>query len=213
MILSISGEKGGSGKTTLACNLAIWATKRGHDVLVVDSDTQTSASRFFDRREQRGLSKVPCIQKTGDLYSTLRDLNNRFEVVIVDVGGRDSRELRTAMLAADVMVAPYQASQLDLETLPYFEEVIEGALAINPNMKSMGVITRSPNYPSQRELMDARRAITQLKWIAPLNQVIKDRKIYRDAFIEGKGVIEMANHKARAEIELLGQEILQRIAQ
>ena len=37
--------------------------------------------------------------------------------------------------------------------------------------------------------------------------VVRDRKVYRDALLEGKGVIEMTNSAAKAEIQLLAQEI------
>ena len=42
MIILIGGEKGGTGKTTLATNLATMHALNGKDVLLVDTDKQFS---------------------------------------------------------------------------------------------------------------------------------------------------------------------------
>jgi chromosome partitioning protein len=39
--------------------------------------------------------------------------------------------------------------------------------------------------------------------------IIRERKVYRDAIVEGKGVLEMANPKANNEIKSLVEEVLQ----
>lgn len=38
MIVLFGGEKGGTGKSTLATNLAVWLARQGRDVLLVDTD-------------------------------------------------------------------------------------------------------------------------------------------------------------------------------
>ena len=46
MIVVVGGIKGGSGKTTVATNLAVLRASGGHDVLLVDADDQETASDF-----------------------------------------------------------------------------------------------------------------------------------------------------------------------
>ena len=46
MILTVGGIKGGSGKTTVATNLACIAAAQNADVLLVDADDQETASDF-----------------------------------------------------------------------------------------------------------------------------------------------------------------------
>lgn len=41
-----------------------------------------------------------------------------------------------------------------------------------------------------------------------LSTVIRDRKIYRDGMSEGKGVVEMNNSKAKAELQYLVKELI-----
>ena len=56
MIIIAGGIKGGSGKTTVATNLAVIRAGEGHDVLLVDADDQETATDFTNlRNEQEGM--------------------------------------------------------------------------------------------------------------------------------------------------------------
>jgi len=74
------------------------------------------------------LAKVHCVQKYENIRDTLIDLDKRYGFVIVDAAGRDSRELRTGMLAAHVSDSTVQTSQPDLDTLPKMQEIITQAI-------------------------------------------------------------------------------------
>jgi ABC-type Na+ transport system ATPase subunit NatA len=50
MIVAVLGEKGGTGKTTLATNLAGMRAAEGRDVLIIDADRQGSASYWAEKR-------------------------------------------------------------------------------------------------------------------------------------------------------------------
>ena len=92
MILLIAAEKGGVGKSTLATNLAVHLAHKGVDVVLLDTDGQATAARFAERRDGAAITPaVPCVQRTGEVASTLRELARRYQVVVVDAGGRDSR--------------------------------------------------------------------------------------------------------------------------
>lgn len=52
MILVCGGIKGGSGKTTMATNLAAMRAGAGKDVLLVDADEQESATIFTAIRKR-----------------------------------------------------------------------------------------------------------------------------------------------------------------
>jgi chromosome partitioning protein len=101
-IILIGGEKGGTGKTTLAVNLAALRALKGRDVLVMDTDIQASASDWAQTRDETAVTpRVACIQKFGKgLQTEAHDLAKRYQDLIIDAGGRDSLELRAALVVA-----------------------------------------------------------------------------------------------------------------
>lgn len=207
MIVLVGGEKGGAGKSTLASNLAVVMASRGVDVMLLDADPQGTASKWIARRNEAGLPVIHNAQKTGEVLATAKDLARRYELVIIDAGGRDSKELRSAMVAADMMVMPLQASIADLETLERMSEVIRMVRSINSGLAVKAVVTRAPTNPSITEVAEAREMLAEFPEIELARGIIRDRKIYRDALLEGRGVVEMDNGKARAEVQLLVDEL------
>ena len=209
MIILIGSQKGGCGKSTTAVNISAELAGRGHDVVIVDADRQcTSANWAMDRIENPVLAKVHCVQKYENIRDTLLDLDKRYEYVIVDAAGRDSRELRTGMTAAHILIVPFRPSQPDLDTLPNMQEIIIQAKDLNPDLKVYGLITMAPTNPIIHEEADARECLIDYPEIKLLSTMIRDRKVYRDAMSDGLSVVEMDNPKANAEIKKLIEEIL-----
>jgi len=125
MIILIGSQKGGCGKSTTAVNISAELAGKAHDVILVDADRQSTANNWaMDRAENKDLPEVHCIQKYENIRNTLVDLDTRYEYVIVDAAGRDSRELRTGMTAANILIVPFRPSQPDLDTLPNMQEII-----------------------------------------------------------------------------------------
>ena len=116
MIILIGGEKGGTGKTTLATNMAAMRALAGRDVLLIDTDPQGSANYWAQNRDEEEISpRVACVQKFGKgLPAEVKDLAVRYQDIIIDAGGRDSVELRSAMVIADQAYIPIQPSQFDI---------------------------------------------------------------------------------------------------
>lgn len=207
-IVLIGGEKGGTGKSTVATNLAVYLVHEGFDVILLDCDPQPSSSRWIARRNAGEYKEVHSAQKLKDVYKTAIDLSNRYEFVIIDAGGRDSMELRTAMVAADYLYVPIRASQYDLETLTTVNTLVAQARAMNPGLVVRTLLCMAPTNERIREVEDARELMQEFPDLPLSGCVIRDRKAYRDAALLGCGVMELKNAAAKAEIQLLGQEIL-----
>lgn len=210
MIVLVAAEKGGVGKSTIASNLAVYLAHKGVDVVLLDTDAQATCARFVERRDDGNRQPtVPCVQRTGEVSTTLRDLVRRYQVVVVDAGGRDTLEMRSVMKVADLLLTPIRASQADLETLPKLNELIGLARGENPNLKASAVLSMAPTNPTIREVEDARDLFAQFDQLELADTIIRDRKVYRDALLSGHGVVELDNALARAEIQLLGQEFFE----
>lgn len=205
----VGSQKGGCGKSTVAVNICTALVINGRDVVLVDADRQSTASNWvMDRTANKALPIVHCIQKYENIRNTLLDLDKRYEYIIVDAAGHDSRELRTGMTAAHVMLLPFSPSQPDLDTLPSLQEIITQARDLNSKLIVYALLTMGPTNPVVHETDEAREYLKDYPKIRLLTTVVRDRKVYRDAMSGGMGVIEMSNRKASEEIKSLTRELL-----
>ena len=205
MIILIGGEKGGTGKTTVATNLAAIRASRGHDVLLVDTDKQGSASAWSDIRDiKKNDIRVPNIQKFGvNLTADIKDLQDRYEDIIIDAGGRDSIELRAAMTIADKMFVPVQASQFDIWTLSIINDLVIQARGFNPSLSPKVVINRAATNPSVQEVQEAKEVFGEFESLILSENILKERIAYRKAAKNGLSVIEIEKPDAKSTQEIM----------
>lgn len=211
MILLIGGEKGGTGKTTLAVNLAALRARAGRDVLLVDTDLQASASYWaLSRDEGSTQPRVACIQKFGKgLQTEVQDLATRYQEVIIDAGGRDSVELRSALVVADRAFLPIQPSQFDIWTLGRMDDLVRTAQGFNPPLQCWVVLSRASTNPSVSEVNEAQSLWADFAHLQLAQTVIRDRIAYRKAARYGLSVEELkpVDAKAVEELRALYQEV------
>jgi chromosome partitioning protein len=211
MITVLGGEKGGTGKTVLAVNLAVMRARAGHTVVLIDGDKQGSTAMWAVIREQNGIKPtVPTVQKVGPaLRFEVLELAQRFEDVVIDVGGRDSRELRAAMVVADRLVIPFRPSQFDVWSLDRMAELIEAGHASNPELQCLAVINLAHPHPGVSESEEAQAFLSNNQRMKLARAIVKDRIAYRRATRDGLAVVEMnpADKKAAAEMQALYAEV------
>jgi len=202
MIILIGSQKGGVGKSTLATSIAAMLAGQGADVVLVDADKQSTASTWADNREANtSLPRVACFQRTGKIIrQALLDLDKRYSHVVVDCAGHDSIELRYAITVANLMLCPFRPSQPDLDTAPQLAGIIDEMRGPNDSLKVFAVLTMCPSNPAITEIQDAQAYLAQVSDFTVIEPCIYDRKAYRDAVVDGKGVTESANDKAKAEL-------------
>jgi len=192
MIILIASQKGGCGKSTLAINIAVVLAHEGKDVLLVDADKQFSASNWAQERFESCKDKpqINCVQKQDNIATSLKDLATRYQIVIVDAAGRDSKEMRSAMLVADKLIIPSRPAQFDLDTIPRMSEIVDTARDINENLQVYTVLTMSPSN-SQSDTQEAVKYLNTFDNFVLCSTIIGDRKIFRDSSSTGLGVTEL----------------------
>jgi len=216
MLVTVGGTKGGTGKTTLASNLAAMRANDGVDVLLVDADPQGSAATWAGARCEHELEpRVQCVTMRGSkITRDLVDLARRYRDVIVDTGGRDAPELRCAIAACDVLVTPIQASQYDVDTLDAMSELIDQAGAMrSADVDARVVLTRVPTHPQMREWAEARDVVRDYAGLELANAMMRERVAWRRTS-DGYALAELSerDHKAEDELGRLYRSIYTEVA-
>jgi chromosome partitioning protein len=212
MIILIGSNKGGCGKSTTIINLAVAFAKDGKEVLIMDADRQSTASRWSNDREYNNIKPyIQVLQKYDNLQPSLAQIKHKYDVILVDVAGRNSREMLTAMLAADLLICPLQCSQPDLDTLPELKEQVARATDYNSELKPYIYQTfASPNLKvKDKEREDFKNYVGQFDNLQLLHSINYYRKVYKDTMSEGKAILEFNNDDARQEVTGLFKEVKQ----
>lgn len=204
MIILIGGEKGGTGKTTLATNIAAIRAEKKNDVLLIDTDKQGSSTEWGAIRDEEGHEpRISSIQKFGrSLSKEILDLSKRYQDIIIDAGGRDSTELRASMLVADKIYIPIQPSQYDVLTLERMDNLVGEIQLVNKDVQSFVVINKAFTNPRISETAEVGKILAEFENLTASNIVIRDRIAYQKTASDGLSVCEQKplDHKAKAEI-------------
>ncbi|WPY01878.1 ParA-like protein (plasmid) [Candidatus Trichorickettsia mobilis] len=205
MIILFGGEKGGVGKTTLATNIAVLRTIRQPDTLLIDTDRQSTASFWCSVREETNITpRITSVQKYDRSVRTeITELNKKYKDIIVDAGGRDSPELRGALLVSNIAVFPLRPSQFDLWTLRRLAVLVETAREINENLEVYIAVNMASPNPSVKEIEEMRELVKEFTQLKMLKASIYERIIYRRAAISGMGVVEYKPEDPKAIQEVI----------
>ncbi|EGG9814452.1 AAA family ATPase [Salmonella enterica] len=210
MITVVGGNKGGGSKSTTAVNICVGLALRGNDVCYLDADKQSSGAKWIGYREEAGIEpRITLVQRYDNLAPTLRQLNDKYDHIIVDVPGRNSREMLTAGSVADLIICPSLCSQFDLDTLTELETQLEAWRDINPDLILHMYHTRATTNPilRGRERHDYLTFLEDFPTLKPLNSVNSERTPYRTAIPMGLGVLELNTKAAQAAADEVTQLI------
>lgn len=124
--ISIIGQKGGTGKTTLALGLAVAAAGAGQAVAIIDLDPQANAANWKDRRAAD--NPVVVSAQVSRLRPTLETVRSYgVDLVIIDTPGRSDSAAIEAARASDLVLIPVRAQVFDLETLAGVRDLLRVA--------------------------------------------------------------------------------------
>lgn len=202
MIVVVGGVKGGSGKTTIATNLTVLRSQNGKKVLLVDADEQKSSFTFASQRDATGIeTNWTTIQLAGqNLHSQILRIQNDYDDIIIDVGGRDTRSQRSALLVADIYLIPFNPASYDIWTLSEVKNIIRDMKCANSKFKVIALINRADSKGYDND--DALNILSECQDIECLKHTIGNRKSFRSSSSDGLSVIEMKNQDKKAIQEI-----------
>ena len=204
MILVCGGIKGGSGKTTIACNLAAMRAGAGKDVLLVDADEQESATIFttIRKRDQRDRPQyTSIILRESQLRDELQRMRTKYDDVIIDTGGRDTRSQRASLSLADVLLLPFNPRSLDIWTIENVEKLLEDIRTINPELRAVSFLNRADPVGSDNQ--DSREILSEVAGIEFSGITIVNRKAFGKAVALGLAVTEITTPDRKSISEIV----------
>jgi chromosome partitioning protein len=197
-IISMTSQKGGSGKSTLTASLAVAAAKDKETVLAIDLDPQATLKKWGDRRgKPAGVDTMGC--DPADLAVVLERAraSGRYSLVIIDTPGFHGPDLGLALKEVELCLVPVRPSINDLEAVQLTSQALQ----------KMGrpfafVVNAAKPSSTNRTLEMAQVLITMGGWLVP--GFVTDRTEFLDAMIVGLGVAEYApNGKGTQEVKVM----------
>lgn len=207
-IIVIGNTKGGVGKSTNTVQVAVGRALQGKDVLLVNSDRQSSSSNAVDRRDAAGLTPSVTLvaYPDGEQLRTqvLRQLD-KYDDIIIDAGGRDSSAFRHAMMIADVMLVPiapgnFELDALEDELVPLIIE-IQALRADNP-LPIYAYLNMAEPKKFSSDNIATRRSIEAFPQLQLIDLNVTRRKSIATASAMGMSVSEMKPRDLKAVKEI-----------
>lgn len=208
--IAVANQKGGCGKTTTSINLAGALANRQFDVLLVDADPQGSAMRWRGVRADAAPRFEVVSIPAPVLHKQLPSLGKRYDFVVVDCppGGPTGADniTRSALMAVDLVIVPYQPSPFDLWSAEDMTALINRAHTVNSKLTARLLISRKiANTAIGREARGAAEAFG----IKIFKTEISQRVALTDAASGGKSIFDFAPKSSAAmEYSNLTEEVM-----
>jgi chromosome partitioning protein len=204
-VVGVIHGKGGTGKSTIAVNVARALQLRGLDVAIIDCDAQGTAQSWkASRDDSEELPAVFGIGKASALESDVRRLSDSFEVAIID-GGAHLDKIHAAIIkTSDLALVPVQPSPTDIWPTEQLVQLIQRRQEVTSEPEAAFVISRRK---VGSRLGDSVQEVLS-RFELPVWEGTADRVAYAEAMGKGRSVVEMSDEKAAEEIETLTDQIL-----
>ena len=190
----VANPKGGSGKTTLATNVAGWLAGKRKDVVLRDLDPQRSATEWLQRRPEL-FPRISGLERDGKHGAKNSDHDWR---VVDSPAGLHGDDLRDAIRRADVMLVPLTPSAFDMAAAAHFLSAIQEVKAIKKGELALGVVAMrvDPRTVSAAELDQFLKAFE-----FPVIAHLRDTQVYVHCARDGASVFDLPRSRGEQDWE------------
>ena len=203
MLTVVGNLKGGTGKSTVAFNLAVWLAHGKAGVSTFDLDPQATLTDVAQVRQEDGYEPRFDVSSDIEALKAIAKTDLK-QPIIVDVSATNMPDLEVAISLADRVLIPVQPSQADIWSTQRFLKIVSKSINSDNNTQVLGFINRADTHHMVRETDEAEEALRMLQNIEALDVRLYQRTAYRRSFSEGMGVFELdPMGKASKEMKLL----------
>ena len=204
-VITISQQKGGTGKTTLAVHLALSFIKHhSFKVGIIDTDPQGSLGKWFMVRSENNISNENLTFKTASLWGAhyeSKTLKKDHDIIIIDTPPKIESDARPSIEASDLVLIPMTPSHVDFWAT---EAIVE--IAKKANKKIMVQINRGNK---RSKLVAKTNEYIDTINVPATNTIIGHRQIYAASMGEGRTAVEKQKKgNAVDEIKKISDQIL-----
>ena len=206
MITVIANLKGGSGKSTVTFNLAVWLADHGKSTVSFDLDPQATLSDVAEVRQEEGHTPFsPVYRAENENVALIRQHPGE---VLVDVGASNIWAMREAISMADRIIVPVTPSQADIWSTQRFLGIVYDALRGAASPEILAFVNRADTHVSVRESDETESALFALPGIRVLETRLSQRTAFRRSFSEGLAVFELeGSSKAASEFDRFAEAL------
>ncbi len=177
----VANPKGGSGKTTIATNLAGYFAVQNHQVILSDLDRQQSATDWLERRPKN----FPTIM---GLPSKAKSTAKAKWTIYDSPGGFRDDKLSDAVKQADCIIVPVQPSAFDIGATQDFLDLLHEEKAIRKNKTFVALVGMRVNY---RTNAAAKLAEYMEQTNLPVLTYLRNAQVYVTAAEQGLSIFDM----------------------
>lgn len=203
-VIALLNQKGGSGKTTLATNLARALQLQDYKVLLVDSDPQGSAR---DWNEANGGELFPVVGLDREtLPKDLAAISAGYQFIVIDGAPQIAKLSAAGVRAANFILIPVQPSPYDVWACADLVDLVKSRQMIDPNLQAAFVVSRAIKHT--KLAADVSEALVAYQ-LPILKAYTSQRVAYATTAAKGLTVFDdPAAASAKDDIEEIRKEIM-----
>jgi len=214
-VISIVSQKGGTGKSSTAINLACALHASKKRIMVIDTDPQATFTLWHRKRRKANLPMfdVQFVPK-GLLEEEVEQLrtNSELDIILMDCPGNIEDITATAVKLSDAVVSPIRPSSIDMEHAVGTARFIEEMRKAFPDILFLLFINQAmTGWNLSRHIAEVVREVLQkLPKTTVLETQIPMAVAIAEFFGTGMSIYEYApKSKAASQYKKLTKEIIE----